>query len=78
MKRSPPMTNVELATNYFTERAFAELIFRLRGTPISVQGLRLWRREGKGPPAIKIGRKVLYRVAAVDEWLKGLEASPRD
>jgi hypothetical protein len=69
----PMLTDLEIAIDYYREEELAEKIGKLRGEPISVQGLRLWRRQGKGPPATKIGRATLYRVAAVKEWLQGLE-----
>jgi hypothetical protein len=68
------MTNLELAADYIDERTLAEQIGRARGRPVTTQTLRLWRRQGYGPPAIKIGRQVLYRIAGVDEWLRKLEA----
>lgn len=29
-----------------------------------------WRREGKGPPYIRVGRRIRYKRADVDEWLQ--------
>ena len=40
---------------------------------------RTWQRrrqERTGPPFIKVGAKVMYRRAAVLEWLEGLEVTP--
>ena len=32
--------------------------------------LEKWRREGKGPPYIKLGKRVVYRASAVEAWLE--------
>lgn len=48
-----------------TEQDAAELL----QVPLST--LRGWRREGKGPPCLKIGRQVRYRQTAVQRWLTG-------
>lgn len=45
----------------------AELSARYRGT-ISVRTLANWRSAGVGPAFVKIGGRVLYRMAAVMEW----------
>lgn len=29
-----------------------------------------WRTEGKGPAGIRVGRRIKFTQAAVDEWLK--------
>lgn len=31
--------------------------------------LRKWRWEGKGPQFIKAGRKVIYRLQDIEEWV---------
>ena len=36
---------------------------------MSVWGLRLWRRKGYGPAAVKFGRAVFYPEAGVDEFM---------
>jgi hypothetical protein len=38
--------------------------------------LRKWRAEGKGPPFIKIGRRVFYRDKSRDVWLRRQEVEP--
>ena len=48
-----------------TEQNAAELL----QVPLST--LRRWRREGAGPPCLKIGRQVRYRQVAVQRWLTG-------
>ena len=34
-----------------------------------VHTLGIWERRGRGPPPIRIGRRVFYRGEAVREWL---------
>ena len=41
---------------------------------VSIRTLSRWSRMRKGPARIKVGRTCLYRRAAVQEWLKSLEA----
>jgi hypothetical protein len=38
-------------------------------TGLPVATLRTWRSLGRGPRYIKVGRRVLYDIAAVDRWL---------
>jgi predicted DNA-binding transcriptional regulator AlpA len=40
---------------------------------VSTRTLHRWGRLKKGPPSIKVGRSVLYRRAAIEEWLLSLE-----
>jgi hypothetical protein len=41
----------------------------------NVQTLRGWRRRGKGPPCVVIGRRPYYRREALEAWLLKMEAS---
>lgn len=43
---------------------------------VSVAALRKWRREGKGPRYIKVGRLVRYRVAELDSFVTQHEHTP--
>jgi predicted DNA-binding transcriptional regulator AlpA len=36
---------------------------------VSVSGLRKWRREGTGPPFIRMGRLVRYSALDIKAWL---------
>ncbi|WP_442785939.1 helix-turn-helix domain-containing protein [Methylobacterium sp. C25] len=40
---------------------------------IHVRTLDRWHLERRGPPRITIGRRILYREAAVNEWLQANE-----
>jgi len=46
----------------------AELIERWAGAVSHTQTLANWRNEGRGPVYVKIERKVLYPVSAVEEY----------
>lgn len=46
---------------------------------IAEQTLRGWRAEGRGPPYVKIGSKLVrYRAADLEAWIKGRVTSPRE
>ena len=36
-----------------------------------VRTLERWRHVGGGPPFVKVGRKVAYRLADLETWLAG-------
>ena len=40
---------------------------------VSVRTLRRWHALRKGPPRVKIGRKVHYRESSVNGWIAGSE-----
>ena len=40
---------------------------------ISTDTLARWEGRGTGPTSIKVGRRVLYRAATVNAWLRSLE-----
>lgn len=56
------MNNVE--STYMLTAEVAELI----RTPVDT--LRKWRMNQVGPPAIKVGRKLLYKRSDVVAWLE--------
>jgi excisionase family DNA binding protein len=47
---------------YLTEAEVAELL------KVSVGTLRRWRREGTGPPSLRLGRGVRYLRSEVNRW----------
>ena len=51
------MTIQHLSTN--------ELVERLR---VSRSTLERWRTNGVGPPFIKVGSRVIYRIGDVEDW----------
>jgi Helix-turn-helix domain len=40
----------------------------------SPETVRFWRYAGKGPESFKVGRKVLYDAAKLEEWLSAQQA----
>lgn len=44
-----------------------EVAERLRRPPETV---RYWRWKGEGPPAFKIGRRVMYDEAQLEAWIE--------
>lgn len=34
-----------------------------------------WRAAGKGPPFVRVGRKVMYRMESLEDWLLEREVS---
>lgn len=49
--------------NYLTQKQVASLLH------ISTRTLERMRHEGSGPPFMKAGRRVLYSMSAIEEWL---------
>lgn len=41
---------------------------------VSVRTLRRWHALRKGPPRVKIGRKIHYRSGSVQRWIEGSES----
>ncbi len=63
-------TENSILSEYLTK---AELAAQLRR---SIRSVDRWALTGDGPPYVRIGRRSLYRRAAVVEWLRGLEMTP--
>lgn len=49
--------------DYLTSQEAADLVRRPSST------LAYWRHRGEGPKYAKIGKRILYRRADVEEWL---------
>lgn len=45
---------------------------------IAESTLRQWRYEGHGPPFVRIGKAVRYRVEAVESWVLEQEQEAAD
>ena len=45
-----------------------------RELTLSVDTLQRWETRRMGPPCVRVGRKVLYRMEAVRDWLREQEA----
>ncbi len=44
-----------------------------RELTLSVDTLQRWETRRVGPPCVRVGRKVLYRMEAVRDWLRDQE-----
>ena len=73
------MVTPEIATDYIPRKTLAaELGKRLSGRPYSEFTLIAWERDGKGPPATRVGRDVVYRASSVEKWLKAQERAAKN
>jgi hypothetical protein len=55
---------------YLTSYETARLI------KFSAAALRKWRREGRGPPFIRVGRQIRYVASCVHAWAKAHSVTP--
>jgi hypothetical protein len=70
--------STDLAAGYLTRQQLAEQLGnRLRGKPYSEAAIRAWEREGTAPPRTKIGNVTVYRIEAVENWLRAKETRVR-
>jgi len=44
----------------------------------SAAALRAWRRQGRGPAYIQVGRSIRYRLNDLDSWLAAHEVRTRE
>jgi hypothetical protein len=65
-----PLTENNILSEYLTKTELAAQLHR------SIRSLDRWALTGDGPPCVRIGRRSLYRRAAVIEWLRSLEVTP--
>jgi len=42
---------------------------------ISANTLYVWRHRRQGPPSFRMGGRVMYRISALDEWVKEQESA---
>lgn len=42
---------------------------------ISANTLYVWRHRRQGPPSFRMGRRVMYRISALDKWVRNQELS---
>lgn len=40
---------------------------------LSPNTLYVWRHRRQGPPSFRMGRRVMYRISALDEWVASQE-----
>jgi predicted DNA-binding transcriptional regulator AlpA len=75
----PPIGNAEATATADDEIIIGErrLIGERRVAAMlgySQRQLQRWRRERKGPPSTKIGRRVFYEIKELQEWIKRKKA----
>jgi hypothetical protein len=63
-------TENSILSEYLTKAELAAQLHR------SIRSVDRWTLTGDGPPCVRIGRRSLYRRAAVVGWLRGLEIMP--
>lgn len=56
-------------TTHRPEPAFLTLPRAAAYLGISANTLYVWRHRRQGPPSFRMGRRVMYRVAALDDWV---------
>jgi hypothetical protein len=66
----PVETGISILSEYLTKAELAAQLNR------SIRSMDRWALTGDGPPFVRIGRRSLYRRAAVIEWLRSLEIVP--
>jgi hypothetical protein len=72
------MATTEIAANYISRKQLAiELGERLRGRPYSEFTLIAWEKDGRGPPATRVGRDVFYAIPSVEKWLRSQERAAK-
>lgn len=71
--------NIDQRVRQLAERlnCMTEEDFRILAgaTPLTVEA---WRKRGKGPAYIRIGRRFFYPFEAVSEFMEGAKRSPRN
>ncbi|MGK9461335.1 helix-turn-helix transcriptional regulator [Streptomyces sp. G6] len=67
--RSRPMPEPRAAS----QTAFLTLPRAAEYLGISPNTLYVWRHRRHGPPSFRMGRRVMYRITALDEWVRDQE-----
>ncbi|MFH7338538.1 helix-turn-helix transcriptional regulator [Streptomyces sp. KHY 26] len=68
---SPSMSH----TDPHHEAAFLNLPKAAEYLGISPNTLYVWRHRRQGPPSFRMGRRVMYRISSLDQWVHEQEAS---
>ncbi|GHE73943.1 helix-turn-helix transcriptional regulator [Streptomyces cellulosae] len=56
-------------TKQAPETAFLNLPQAAEYLGLSPNTLYVWRHRRQGPPSFRMGRRVMYRIAALNEWV---------
>ncbi|GAA2225220.1 hypothetical protein GCM10010232_07920 [Streptomyces amakusaensis] len=57
------------------ETAFLSLPQAATYLGLSPNTLYVWRHRRQGPPSFRMGRRVMYRITVLDEWVRAQELS---
>ncbi|MQS37647.1 helix-turn-helix transcriptional regulator [Streptomyces katsurahamanus] len=57
------------------ETAFLSLPRAATYLGLSPNTLYVWRHRRQGPPSFRMGRRVMYRITVLDEWVRAQELS---
>ncbi|HEU4475306.1 MAG TPA: helix-turn-helix domain-containing protein [Methyloceanibacter sp.] len=80
MRATVPMTGRVVAGGSSTALAItADLLPRAevaRQFDVCQRTLRRWEKSRQGPPVIRVGKRVYYRIESVRRWLLDQEAGP--
>lgn len=57
------------------ETAFLNLPKAAEYLGLSPNTLYVWRHRRQGPPSFRMGRRVMYRISALDQWVRDQEIS---
>lgn len=57
------------------DAAFLSLPHAATYLGLSPNTLYVWRHRRQGPPSFRMGRRVMYRITALDEWVRAQELS---
>lgn len=60
---------MENSKTHTPEIAFLTLQKAAAYLGISPNTLYVWRHRRQGPPSFQMGRRVMYRISALDEWV---------
>ena len=73
-----PATGESLFSGYINSKEFCRLIGQIRGGRAIVRRtLERWHSLRIGPPRVRVGRTVLYKVEDVRAWLEEQSSSKR-
>lgn len=56
-----------------TKTAFLNLPQAAEYLGLSPNTLYVWRHRRQGPPSFRMGRRVMYRITTLDEWVRAQE-----
>src|SRR5687767_100651 len=62
-------TPAQTVTKPVTDSPAATERYASKYINFSPAALRKWRREGRGPAYVRVGRSIRYRIADLDLWL---------